>query len=139
MRAALDVVNVLVAAWALFIGWKALNTSQAVQNEATRERERADERQRLMYLHDVLNKLSVLTVSRGSEPFESDRQWIRTMLALSGAREQLPVTAAVSDLTFDEAGLGAVLAHDEVDAARREILKELEYRADRAYAGEKLS
>ena len=138
MRAVIDLLGAMggiAGAVAVWIGIRALRVSERTQKEAAREHERADARQRLMYLHDVLIALDKLDPNAREPDYASNRQWLRTMLALSGGRNRLPQTAALSDVTYLELHTHAVRLRTE--EARQEVLLELEYRADRAYAGEK--
>ena len=133
------VIQVALAVFAVLVGAKALRVSERVERDSVRERDRADDRQRLMWLQTLLNELVPLQEEelRPHERGYLDRQrWIRTCLAVGGLRYRLPETAALSDRPFVGGSQDVV---DAVDRAWQEIHHVLEVEADRAYAGERLA
>jgi hypothetical protein len=131
-------VQVLIGAVALFVAWKALKISERVERDSRRERERSDDRQRLMWMQTLLNELTPVTEARAanSERDYGDRQrWMLTCLAAGALRDALPITQAVAERPFSEPWAGM----DELrEQARQELHEKLGQSGDRLYAGERI-
>jgi hypothetical protein len=103
---------------------------------------RAGNRETLRWLHEAFNQLEHLQdESLAPHPiqYQKHRQWLRTCLAVAGARQRLPVTSALSDRDVLPSGPSEDERNElveAVEAARQELLKVLEYDADGAHAGE---
>ena len=138
------VLQLGVALIALRVAVRALGISREANNRAVAEGTRAANREVLRWLHEAFNQLELVqqeSLAAHSVKYEKYRQWLRTYLAVAGARGRLPLTTALSDR---DCLPGGSLAADQnelvlaVDAAREELLEVLEHDADRAYAGELL-
>ena len=131
------VLQLLIALWAVHIGRAALRVSERALADANRQRQRADQRERLQWMQTLLNELQPLQQARAAndDRIYRDRQrWIRTALAVSGLRAELPATVALSNRPHEEGWAGMV---DTVDKAWEEIHDALGVAADRAYAGQR--
>lgn len=117
--AVVALLSLLVAAWAGWIGYRALRISDEMQKTSTRQQDRADARDRLMWMHTVLNDLTPLQEAMAAphETAYNDRQrWMRTGLAVGALRPLLPKTAALADRPFSDGWNGMVAAVEEVPA-----------------------
>jgi hypothetical protein len=132
------VVQLLIALWALKIGRDALKVSERVEQDARSERERADHRDRLMWMQTLLNELRPVQEAMAA-PHETEyhnrQRWMKTCLATAGLRDRLPATVAVSERPYSDGWPGMVA---DVDKAWTELHDALEHEADRAYAGQRL-
>jgi hypothetical protein len=132
------VLQVALAAWAIKIAVNAHGVSEQAALTAEREHRRADARYRLMCLHDCLNAVRELWVAKrtmqADEHFEKQR-WLKSMLAVAGARHELPLTVTLSEMPRntrrDVFGDACISARDELETL-------IEHDADRIYAGERL-
>src|SRR4051794_24513550 len=82
-------LQVFIGAIALGVAWRSLTISAQVVRDSRRERERADERERLMWMQTLLNELKPIENARAAnnEREYVDRQrWMRTCLATGALR-----------------------------------------------------
>lgn len=130
-------LEILVGAVALFVGWKALRISHLVQQDSRRERERADARERLMWMQTLLNELDPLTQARAAEDrqkYEDRQRWMLTALSAGALRETLPTVRSLAERPF-----GSWSGFDDFrERARQELHRAIEHSAARLYAGERL-
>jgi hypothetical protein len=126
----------LLAVIALWVGWRALGISREVQNDATSERQRADSRHQLMWMHTALNELKKLQNAASATnaiDYADSQLWLRTSIAVGGVRSRLPETVALSERPLSDGWPGMVEA---VDRAREELHAAIAEDAPRAYANE---
>ena len=104
-------VQALIALLAVYIGWKALRISERVEKDAKLERKRADERDRLMWMHTILNHVDPLAALRAADDqraYDEKQRWMQTCLARGGLRDDLPITRALTEREFAEPWEGMI-------------------------------
>jgi hypothetical protein len=134
-------LQVAIGAIALWVAWKALVISRDLQRDAERERTRAANRDRLMWMQTLLNQLGPLQNEGSAHEIEymDLQRWMKTCLAVGGLRKRLPLTMGLTDRPFSDGSSDGWPGFVEaVAAARKEIHEALELEGDRAYAGERL-
>jgi hypothetical protein len=131
-------VQLGIAGIALFVAWKALVIARDAQRFSERENIRAGNRDRLRRMHEALNQLRPLqdaSLAPHEEDYENLQQWLKTCLAVAGARDVLDLTMALASRPI---GGDRDDVFEAVQQARQQLLQTLEYEADRAHAGKRL-
>lgn len=109
-----------------------------------REGIRAGNRERLTWMHEALNQMGPLQ-DYGLQPNETKyvelQQWLKTSLAVAGARGRLPLTMALAERPIPEDTndpVQRVAVVEAVEKARAELLAAIEKDATLASAGKRL-
>jgi hypothetical protein len=130
----------------LVIALAAVGVAVAAFAFTRREGIRAGNRERLRWMHEALNQLEPLQGHALATPpharkYEELQQWLKTSLAVAGARERLPLTMALADRSIPDNPDDPVQRTemvDAVDGARAELLEALEKDGGLAAAGKRL-
>jgi hypothetical protein len=131
-------LQVVVALVALYVAWEALKISRQIQQDEIQERERADDRQRLMWMQTLLNSLTPVTDARAANnerEYTDGQRWMLSCLAAGSLRNELPLTQTFAQRPFSEPWAGMDAMREQ---ARLELHEKLEYAGDRLYAGERI-
>jgi hypothetical protein len=102
---------------------------------------RAGNRERLTWMHTALNQLTPLqdrALNRKETEYAELQQWLRTCLAVSGARERLPLTAALARRPMPQTSERDAMMVEAVEQARAELFEALEHDGNRASDGKRL-
>jgi hypothetical protein len=129
-----------IALLALFVAWRAFVISRDALQRSERESTRAGNRERLMWMHTALNQLQPLqehALAPHENVYVDLHEWLKTCLVVAGARERLPMTAALAQRPLPQVSEREAMI-EVVEQARKELLQALQQDGGRAYAGERL-